>query len=504
MEGRVRIFKKVITVLLIIFIQEIYPLPTNNYYDSFIFYNARGTDKFYRKNKGQKILVELSPYFQSVSGCRGLKGSRVLESFSGKEGTRLGEGDRLGIWNFLGLFYGRDASPDKSKFELITATDSDPDGITKDNEKYKRYPDLVIAGAVLDNNHSTFLNEDAFGTQANGDSQNDILLRDFTDEEKFIPSSLLGRVSVPIDFEKYGLRGKFDFLFGSSFGASVRWGICHYRQRPKFEDFTAEANDSSSEGGNLTTSVEVIQRYLTRDYIRDKVLDDVGIDIKTIEETALEDMHMGFYFIYPIALQDKEGDHFLSVAPYLSLGFWLPTGKQRNQDEVFSLSTGNDGFFGVSCEGSINFDFPGMVQLAFGGGLAAWLSRNRHNFRVPSSEYQYGIYPWKIDVSHRPGVSWYTNISIQSEKFLETFSFYFDFIWTWHERDSLKIHSTKAPYFKIDKFKKESYWRSQLIFGGVELFLTDAVQLGFAFQTVLSGLRVYRTTTALFSMTFNF
>ncbi|MFH1644264.1 MAG: hypothetical protein ABIA74_03750 [bacterium] len=497
-------------------VSELFSLPLNNFYDQAIFYNVRGVDKYYFK-KQPWFTFDISPYMQCVSGCRGWNGTR-----KDADNNNWGEGDRLGWWNMLGLFYGRDASPTDNKFELIQGeleVNTPPSG---DYQRYLRYPDLVLSGVVVDGDTATKIKNDATSltvfTQkeidesvidkvdlATGPDSADKILYNFTDETNFDVDDKFGRLSVPIDFEKIGLRSKLNFVFGQYFGANVKTGVCYYKQRPTFVDKTSGQQGKWYQSFPNATekSKTLVQTYLTDEEKIEAIANEVGLDVNRYSKTAMEDTHIEFSMNYPIKLEGKDSELEVTFIPILAVGVWAPSGSNFKQDYAFSLPTGNDGFLGLTVDGSLNLDFPGTIQLGFGLGGAYFEKKDLENQRVPSSMYQYGIYPWKTDIKKQPGATWYANFSMMGQIFIEGFSFYFDLIHTEHRKDTIELKQDNA-YFKPQKMIDESSWRAEHIFMGLDYKVAPACSIGISFQSLISGARVYRTTTILGSMTLNF
>ena len=498
-------FLKIFIIPIFLF-SNLNSVPMNNYYDSEIFYDFKGTDKYYSNKKQPWFSFCLSPYYQNSSGCRSLDGNRKFKSDSD---FKLGEGDRLGMWNMLGLFYGTQASPTGDENYVLEYDVSN--NLRTDVGAGKYYQNLALANVVLDANVNTKVTVPPFTSQEINDSQANPsgtgspprLDEDLTEVENFDSSFYLGRVSVPIDFEKLGVRGKFNFDLCKWWGLNIKTGVCYYHQDPTFDDKTSKYSSSDE-------SAILVQRYLTDDERFKKIIqDELGIDVSDYGKTCLEDTHIETYFNIPIKLKDKDGDHVMSFIPIFSIGVWAPTGEKKKEDYWFSLATGNDGYTGLTLQGSLNMDFPGTVQLAFGLGGAFFNRRELKNVHFPSNDYQYGIYPWTIDIKKRPGVTWYANASFKAGEFLDGLSFYFDFIHTQHEKDSVTFQEERKDeygddLFDMEKYRNESSWNNLNIFCGLEYKIVPGLEIGASFQSVLSGTRVYRTTTLLGTVKLNF
>lgn len=506
---KIKLLKAIKFFILFVFLfSNLISVPMNSYYDSAIFYDFKGTDKYYSKKKQSIFSFALSPYSQSSSGCRGLNGSRV-DSLVDLNKQKLGEGDRLGVWNMLGLFYDAQTYPNASSTDEPYNLQYTGNNLRTDVGAGLYYKTLALANVVLDADENTkvaapFTAQEINDSQANltGANNHPKLSQNFTDVKNFDSEQYYGRVSVPIDFEKLGVRGKFNFDFFRWFGMNVKTGVCHYHQNPMFKDELDRASE--------TVDKSLIQHYLTQDESLKTILNDnLKLNIDDYSKTSLEDTHIEATFNLPIKLKDEDGDHVMSFIPILSLGVWAPSGEKKKEDYWFSLPTGNDGFTGLTLQGSLNVDFPGTIQLAFGLGAAFFNKKELNNVHFPSSEYQYGIYPWTINIDKRPGVTWYGNASFKAEEFLDGFSFYFDLIHTQHEKDSITFLEERKDaagndLFKLEKYRRESSWRSLNIFSGLDYQIAPGLEIAGSFQSILSGTRIYRTTTIMGTVKLNF
>lgn len=489
--------------------QKVIPTPINNQYDPVVVHTIFGTDKFYSKKNKFNMSLHLSPFYQHSSGARDSKGKKVPE------------GDMLGRWNMFGLFYGQKvvtvvpvsclaASPSDKQFllnqqnvyrgdvhdALVEVQDYIP---TAETQGRDRYFNLSEAWRVLDN-ASEVQDPTADPTVYNYFDLDYI----FTKEDDFDLDIWDGWLPLTyVDYEKMGLRGQLNFDFGFGFGVNVKGGIVDYEQKPTFKQGTSIADASTP----WSHTINSIYEYLTKPEVIEAIANEVGLDVRGYHKTELEDTHFEIYWNLPFKLKDDEGDLIATVIPYLSVGMWIPTGKKKDINKAFSLPTGNDDFWGVTFEGSINIDFPSTIQIGFGGGAAFYESKNIKSYRVPSSIYQAGIYPWKASIKKSPGAVWYVNASFKAEKFIEDFSFFFDYIHTEHIKDSIKMQetdSTRNQYFKPERLEEDSKWRANVIHSGLNYHVSPGLEMGISFQAPMSGARIYKTTTILGTISFNF
>jgi hypothetical protein len=259
--------------------------------------------------------------------------------------------------------------------------------------------------------------------------------------------------------------------------------------------------------------LQALYKYIFSQNARQKLFKEINLDVSEVRDTCLEDTHMQLFWHFPYEMKEK-GELSVTMIPYLAIGAWIPTGKVRNQDRAFSIDTGNGGFYGLTFEGSLGFDYPKLLQASFGAGALVSMSKEFKNYRVPSAAAdtpikQSGFYPWKTTVSRTPGITWYGNASFKADGFSDAMSLYFDYIYTYHQKDSILLRETSSDRSKAfalgpARLEEESNWKTQLLNIGLEYRINQHLSFGGAVQAMIGGVRVFKTTTVLASMTLTF
>jgi hypothetical protein len=451
-----------------------YSTPMLSQQDPAIIHTIYGTDKFYTHRKRGQLSLHISPYFQHTSNAS--RGNR-------EEGVKkVPVGNMLGRWNMLGIFFNQNPPTTWShvNFDQAMASLQNPSVVDDDG-----------AGKDLTNESFFNLNNkyDKIGTYK----------------------------EVDVKYEKIGLRGQISFDCAFGLGLAVKGGVADYKQIPRFRlnDFLnrgkKEENGEDSGGedteGNFSESwmAQVFDNLMSSN-ARNAIAKELELDLTEQRKTDIEDIHVSVYWSLPIK-KEENGEHILSIVPYFSVGGWLPIGQKKDQNKPFSLSVGNDGFAALTTEGAISFDFPKAFQLSFGVGGSFFTTRDLRNYRVPTSEHQVGIIPWKTSISKRPGPMWYANISLKAENFSPGFSAYFDYVFTEHTKDSIIIKEpdiNRRKKFLPEKLERESTWKQQAINVGIKYNVISNLAMGFAVQGTVSSRRAYRSTTILGSVLFAF
>jgi len=433
--------------------------PLYNIQDPAIIHTIYGTDKYYtvEKQKRSRLQMHISPYFQHTA--------KASKAGSGK----IDAGDIYGKWNMFAIFFGN-AKPSGQTVTKFEAAKS------------------------------------AISSLSSGS--------DYVDEAKFDPNKhTIGAFdNVGIRYEKKGIRGQFSFDFGFGLGLVLKAGIADYKLIPNFalsNDFKQKAGlpyldeEGKTQTGTGEDPEKTVYSALLSPYARNNIARELGLDLTEQHATELEDLHASLRWNIPFKIKDKKEDLVCTLIPHLTIGAWLPVGVEKDTNKPFSISTGNNGFTSFTLEGAVTLDFPGMLQISGGAGMAIFNSRELNDQRVPTSDYQVGFIPWKTSISLDPGTLWYANVSFKAENFSPDFSFYLDYIYTHHAKDTITIKETNATrkaLFKPQMLEEQSLWKAQQMNAGLKYDLTAHCSLGFAVQGYIGGERTFRTTTMLGSL----
>jgi hypothetical protein len=92
------------------------------------------------------------------------------------------------------------------------------------------------------------------------------------------------------------------------------------------------------------------------------------------------------------------------------------------------------------------------------------------------------------------------------DDFLEGFSLFAEAQTTYHDRDNVRYLGAEEHRNKFfpEVLEEKSAWQAQTVMGGLTVELTDGLVLSGAVQYVCGGKFIYKTTTAICSLTVNF
>jgi len=458
--------------------------PINNFYEPVTIHTPMGSDKFFTPRKMCEVNFSLSPYY--------------LHSATAKNGLRkkVPGGERLGLWNMFGVFY-----------DLDTMSEGSPDNTYTQLDNLR----TTLAASSLTGGIFEGVN---FVTDSSPiiypDPSNQIFIIGGTSLSTTTTTMIGSFSTLPVDYEKIGMRSQVSVDLGMGCGIIAKGGIADCKATPKFlfNSGFMQYVTGTPDAPTPDQSIRLIYDNLLSTTARNTAAAALGIDIGEYRKTGFEDTHIQAYWEHPFNLKDREGDIALIMIPHLSIGAWVPTAPKTNVDKIFAAPLGSNGFLSWTAEGALSFDFPQSIQVSIGGGTVISESKTVWQ-RMPSSIYQSGIYPWKTMINKRPGTTWYVNSSFKAENFIDGLSCYFDYIFTEHLKDSLTLRESNANRLlcfqsALDKAVHESAWRSQQWNAGLNYKVTDMLSFGCAVQSHVTGVRVFRPTTILGSMTLNF
>jgi len=421
--------------------------PAALYFDPGATHEVWGVNRYPTEEENWKFDLHLSPFYQHATGARD------------KNGHKVKIGDRLGTWDMFPMMWGNtDAAPEAVPFNETS------------------YPNFY------------FLKNDAEVT------------RSITEDNFAIKGELGedGTFTVGVDYEKVGFRFELDLSMAGGFGLTIKSGAVDLRQTPTFYEMTR------SDG--VDDALDNYLDMLMTPSVRDAMLAEVGLNLDRYQTTVFEDTFAQLYWSNRFKLNDKEDHHVVTVAPYVGAGIWIPTGKKKDIGRAFSMPTGHDGFWGVTLEGAINFDFPGTVVVNIGGAMTVFETKNQIR-RVPNHVLQSGVYPWVAKVRRRFGTAWNCSFSLMSNDILDNLSVFFDYIYARHEKDSITMKEDSASrndLFYPGRLEDDSLWKAQVVQLGFNYQVSPNLGIGFAGQTHISGMRVYKTHTVMGTITFTF
>lgn len=453
-------YSAIFLLFVVLYFTQCHATPQYSVYDAQIIHTVYGTDKYYKYKKTSGVTFNLSPFYMHTGTAKNGKNIKVPA------------GDRLGVWQMLGIFYGEGAKPTTQ--------------LTPIRDALKTQLDTLFTNAGFPN----FFDETAIPNPFDQTDPNNPANYGFYDQ-------------TFADYEKYGLRGEVCFDVRNWIGVKAKGGFVEQKNKARFV-----INRPVTPITALNAQVDTL---LLAPEVREDLAEELNLDLSGFCHSSLEDTHAQVYCNIPFKLKDKDGDLVCTMVPHLSVGAWLTTGYKSDPNKAFSVPSGNNGYDGFTVETALNFDFPKSIQTSFGAGAVISERRTLDNYRVASSENQSGLIPWQTTITNRPGVTWYGNASFKAEDFIEGVSVFCDYIYTQHAKDSITLKECnavrRAAFIAgdgIERLVNESCWRIQQANIGLTYRINKNLTFGFGIQSQITGTRVYRPTTSIGTISVSF
>lgn len=249
---------------------------------------------------------------------------------------------------------------------------------------------------------------------------------------------------------------------------------------------------------NENFSMDNINRYLMCELC--PIAKEIGLDIDKFHKVAGEDVRFNLFWRRAHYVnQGREGWAPFLITPYFEIGGSVGVGRKKDPNEAFGLPFGNNGHHSVGGLFGIETDFANSVTFGAEAGYTHFFDKTFCNYRVPTSCFQSGIYPYTTDVCIEPGANWHFAGKILAYHFVERLSFYFQYVFVHHEEDKFRLFCPDSA-FKPKILEDLSSWKVQIANVSFYYDLSPNLTLGFLWQTPITQRRAYRTTTLLFTL----
>lgn len=459
-----------------------YPVYTALYPYTFLTNNERDFLKGIEPIHNQEwFCLSLSPFRQSAVFGRDIN----------KKKTNLG--DLLGNWNMLALFYpGMNASGGTNSTNVVQSA-------------------LLSALGLTDN---------AVTTTCSG----------LFDPSKTDTKHEFGFFDVPIKYRKYGIRMELDVQLFCDLGIQLLAGVSDTIQTATFNDLTCIAVGTQCDivedacppattnatcprcccniDNQITCDCKrlVIQKIMRQ---KDIIAKTLCLGIKNFSHRGLEDTRISLYWRHLFAVnQELERFPYFILMPFFAFEVTLPSGHKIDPNCLFALPSGNNGHTGIGFSSGLNFDFVETIEIGIQASMTTWNSRCYRSFPVPVNELQAGMFPYKADLTIKPGTNWTFSALMHARHFLDWLSVWAQWVVVTHGRDQFctaqilpfNATDTTPPVPLLNKLSDESKWHSHVMNVGATYDISPNIALGLLWQAPLSQRNAYRSTTIMGSI----
>jgi len=252
-----------------------------------------------------------------------------------------------------------------------------------------------------------------------------------------------------------------------------------------------------------STGMAQIKLQDVRFYLMDQlhtIAHELCLDICDFNRCSIEDVRFSLFWRHIMEFnEDKDNwEHFL-IMPFLETTFTAGVGDERNTSCVFSLPFGNNGHNAIELRGGLVIDFTETVELGFEAGVTHFFSKSFNCYRVPTSIYQSGIYPFTTAVTVCPGLNCFGGLKLATYHFLNRLSTFFQYVIVCHRDDRICL-CKPDPAFQTCVLERRSCWKTQMANIGFNYDISPNISLGVLWQAPLAQKRAYRSNSVLFSI----
>lgn len=334
------------------------------------------------------------------------------------------------------------------------------------------------------------------------------------DGTKVDPNQNFGYFSVPLKYRKRGVRMELSADIYAGFGLSLQTGIVSMSQtNTGFIDLTDCTTPSCNTYGQpfnpspLTS--EDVRTYLMSQL--KNIAKETCLNICDYCETSVEEVRINLFWRRGFELNNSDEDwpHFLLIPFFQISGTVSPGDEKRLDEEVFNraffLPFGNNDHSGVGFTTGLNIDFIESIEVGAEVGMTYFFERNFEKYRVPTSCFQTGIYPFTTDVSIHPGYNWHFGAKIAAYHFLDKLSGYFQYIQMEHKQDDITLRNCEdVDIFMPSTLEKTTGFKAKFIDVALNYDISPNIGLGMFWQAPIGQRNSYRSSTIMLSFNATF
>ncbi len=478
------------------------PLESTQYRYGFLNENLKAVEKnITNTTLYERLKLTISPFAQKATRSRDDKKNETYA------------GNLHGPWNIIGLTYGN--APAGQTFS----------------------PTLLAA-----RNNATY--QDGTPINFNG----------YTDTQQN-----LGFFSVPLKYQKIGIRFGLETRILSDFVISVHGGLANIKQRPGISNADialTNGDNSTATSGNVpgpvvpigpfinrelrqlytaatppavpappTTPLYVVQlqdyygtptpgggaivsvvpdittveTYLVQQY--QKIFNEIGLNIAEFDETGPEDLYASFVWRHNFFINTDSAQEYAPfiMTPFLKIIASAAVGKEVDPSVAFSMPFGNNGHHAISVNTGFSMDFYETIEISWQAGATHFIKADVAGMFLPTDDFQQAIYPFKTNVTVAPGKTWFFSIGMNAYRFLDKLSFFGEYVYTAHSQDTITLLKQDSA-FKPDRLISDTIWKIQAVNIGLNYELSPHLTFGAAWQAPITQQSAYKTNCIMLTL----
>lgn len=373
----------------------------------------------------------------------------------------------------------------------------------------------------------------------------------FSEEYLSLDTIYFGAFSLPIVYQKQGMRWELNAEFGDYIGLTIQGGVVNMSQKYVNTLATTTTSGQTTPGpysisalavspattppttvsplynqlnlynaASPVVSPNAVAQQVFNDNISNNLDEILNSDCIysspycSFNDYSVEDLNFILSFkkaFDPYRYRheddsDLEGDSWpdMIFTPYAWVGGAVPISKKQCYQNILSLPFGNNGHGSVGGAIGMTFDFVESVEVGFEGGCTYFFSQDIYR-PFPTHQLQRLIFPFETCVSTQPGMNWHFRALLNAYQFIKHINFWMTYEIVEHRQDCLRVtDTTKAQYFVPSVLSCRSDWRAQFFNAALSFDIQPGLQASVVWQQPIAPRNAYYPVGILGSINFMF
>lgn len=391
-------------------------MTTNNSFDPYPLYSTANPHEFLYTVKKDQMRGFLPEYENERANFSiTLFGGRATDAIDvNKHFVELG--DIHGRWNMLALTFS--ACPNQPLPDLLA---------TASNQLFCQEPTSVTDPTLI------------FGDTPNITS---------TQVTLNISEDYFGKVSVPAEYRKVGVRFEAALMILENFGAKIQGGFADVQQTPTFFiDLSSVNLPTTPTSGNCepdlccqAENLSNVNLLLTGTNAIKRIANEINLDVSTYHKTGIEDIRGYLFWRHAFPMNyDREGWPRFLFVPFAQLIGTLAIAEKINPNRQFAVPLGNNGHDSVGFNAGFTIEFDDTMDIGVEAGGTFFSREQITGLRVPVNEFQSSIFLCTADVCRKPGHNWHFIGTLNARRFVDKLSAFLQFAIISHNRDKIDL-----------------------------------------------------------------
>lgn len=322
-----------------------------------------------------------------------------------------------------------------------------------------------------------------------------------------------GFFSLPVKYRKMAGRFKVSMRILDDFVVSFQGGVADMKQtvtlyinktdNANFIDVYKGNSNASEANWDLGLDQSVINVNLMNQ--RQEIFTQMGVDGEDWQKTGAEDVSLSLVWRHNFRINKDEDPRDWArfiFTPHFIVAGTFGVGPASDPDILFSLPFGNNKHNALHFASGFSLDFYESLEVSFEAGTTHFFDRT-YETRVPTSQYQSVLFPYKTSVKVEPGKTWHFSIGMNGYHFLDKLSVYALYSYVQHLTDTITLVTADSAFIP-SRLEDQTLSKVQNARIGFNYDLSPNMTFGFLWQAPLAQRAAYKATTIALSAIMTF